>query len=253
MKATLFLFALIIISACSFSAVLTVSNDPLTPAQYTDLQTAVNAASSGDSIYVSGSYNNYGNVNITKQLTLIGAGANPDKQNPLATNINQIVVNANGITIEGFTFIQSKPNIGGYSKNITISRNKFDDYAPINVGGDGWTIKNNIFLYNGQVQINYYKNCLIENNIFEAVGINPPSCIVSSNQPSVAINHNLFIGSGKNGIMAVHNTVYSAVISNNIFYDIANRVYPNPQYPSYCIFLNNISYINFATENGFVA
>src|SRR5579864_1459109 len=57
--------------------VITVSNNAVNAGKYTNLQTAVNAASSGDTIYVSGSPTSYGAITIsTPRLTLIGAGYN---------------------------------------------------------------------------------------------------------------------------------------------------------------------------------
>ena len=69
------------------ATVITVSNAPNSPAQYTDLQLAINAANNGDTIYVSGSLVNYGVITIDKPLVLLGAGFNPQKDLPFVSNI----------------------------------------------------------------------------------------------------------------------------------------------------------------------
>ena len=70
----LLLFMLLLCSWSAQATILTVSNNGGTPAQYTDLQVAHNSANSGDTLFVHASGNNYGNVNISKQLTIIGEG-----------------------------------------------------------------------------------------------------------------------------------------------------------------------------------
>ena len=53
MKPSLLLACLLLATASS-ATVRTVSNAPSQPAQYNDLQTAINAASTGDTLYVLG-------------------------------------------------------------------------------------------------------------------------------------------------------------------------------------------------------
>jgi hypothetical protein len=55
-----------------------------------DLQTAIDAAAPNDILYVHGSATDYGNVNINKPLTIIGAGVMPNKGLQLPTSISSI-------------------------------------------------------------------------------------------------------------------------------------------------------------------
>src|SRR6266536_5473948 len=56
----------------------TVSNNPNTLAQYNTIQAAIDASSSGDTVYVHGSSTPYGGFNLNnKRLTIIGPGWSP--------------------------------------------------------------------------------------------------------------------------------------------------------------------------------
>ncbi|MCB0745619.1 MAG: hypothetical protein KDC67_17070, partial [Ignavibacteriae bacterium] len=59
---------------------ITVDNSPGANADYSDLQPAINFANPNDIIYVHASETSYGQVTITKPLSIIGFGhSNPDK------------------------------------------------------------------------------------------------------------------------------------------------------------------------------
>ncbi len=67
-------FAFLLCTTTLFAASHTVSNNPLIPAQFTDLQTAADLAADGDTLYISGSDTSYGDLYLGKKLTLIGEG-----------------------------------------------------------------------------------------------------------------------------------------------------------------------------------
>ena len=52
------------------ATIITVDNNVNSPADYTDLQTAIDAATAGDTIYVAGSNTTYGAKNVTKKLNI---------------------------------------------------------------------------------------------------------------------------------------------------------------------------------------
>ena len=100
----------------STSAVITVSgvsNVIYVPDDYTTIQAAVDAASAGDTIYVlHGSYT----VNVNKQLTLQGEGANVVTVTAASTSDHVFEVTANWVNINGFTVrgATSRPKAGIY-------------------------------------------------------------------------------------------------------------------------------------------
>ena len=72
MKFTLLFILLTCIVTNGFAKIHTVSNNPDRPAQFTQVNPAINAASAGDSIYVYGSLTNYNDFTITKRLKSLG-------------------------------------------------------------------------------------------------------------------------------------------------------------------------------------
>jgi ABC-type phosphate transport system substrate-binding protein len=94
------------------AAVLTVSNDPNQPAQFSTIAAAIDSAKAGDTIYISGSNVAYPLMAITKSnLTFIGTGFNPDKQNPFISKVegatftgsqNQLFENIHFVGIDFF-------------------------------------------------------------------------------------------------------------------------------------------------------
>jgi len=125
LSATFFLLAL---SFGAQATTWTVSNDPNKPAQFTSAQAAADAAAAGDTLLISGSTTSYGNLDIEKQLHLIGEGWGPSVDIPTFSTIycsNQdAMVNASGSVIEGlninqlfFSYFES-----GTLENVVVKR-----------------------------------------------------------------------------------------------------------------------------------
>jgi parallel beta-helix repeat protein len=137
MKSSVIVLSLIFILIASIITRWTVTATPKTirvPTDYPTIQQAINAASSGDTIYVyNGTY--YERIKVTKTLTLIG-------QNPATTKIDGkglgLIVNvtADYVTIKNFT-IQN----GRYYTAIWVEN-------PLGTSIIGATITKNIFLTN---------------------------------------------------------------------------------------------------------
>jgi len=140
--------------------VLTVSNNPAIKADFSGIQTAIEFAYSGDTIYVHGSKLNYGNIKITKPLTIIGAGYhsnNPDGFSAKLmlvefTNNRYHNTSASNSTIQGFEFFfitGHKPGIQTASwgnhllTNITIEDNLIWNINILHMAAN-WKIRNNI-------------------------------------------------------------------------------------------------------------
>lgn len=234
-------FITIIYTGCSFllshATVRTVSNNPNSPGQYTNLQTAINASSSGDTIYVHGSTTNYGSLSIKKKLSLFGTGHKPNKANNLVSQLGDIqldtangVSGASGTSIIGFSLNSVNGYFGtGGTKNILISRNYFiSGGTKIYVTGNNWRIENNI-ISQSSININSKNTIFILNNIFDNASI------LSSNQPNVLISNNIFFG---NAPATSLNAVSNALLTNNIFYGSS----ANGTSVDNNIFSNNISY-----------
>jgi uncharacterized repeat protein (TIGR01451 family) len=105
------LLVLILLMDCAGAATLIV------PGDYSTIQAAINAASTGDTILVnSGTY--YENVDVNKQLTLRGVGS------PVVDaggSGNAIILSADGCILEGFVARNSAP--GNYEIGVMSSYN----------------------------------------------------------------------------------------------------------------------------------
>src|SRR6266581_2334469 len=89
----------------SFATVTTVSNNANSPGQYANLQTAIDNAADGDTLYVHGSPTSYGTINLNRSLTLIGTGYNPQKDIPLVSVIATL-------------YLDSVPGVKGCSNSV---------------------------------------------------------------------------------------------------------------------------------------
>lgn len=142
---------------------------------YSSIQSAIDAASSGDTIQVeSGTY--YENVNVNKQLTLQGIGM-PVVEDTEHSG-NAITLSANGIILEGFTVNGGISGIYlSYTSGSTLSNNTIrgSDYGFDLIDSSGNTLSNNIV--HGSVAFvgirldNSRSNTLIANTVRSDYGI----------------------------------------------------------------------------------
>ncbi len=228
------------------ATIITVSNNPVdsAAAMYSSLQVAINAASPGDTIYVSGSPTSYGNITIVKQLTLIGAGYNSNNQFGFKSELGDVGLTEAGLPtpsspsgtfITGFR-ISLVQDVTAYSiDNITLTRNSIGNiciYSSAANHDSGWNIINNIITtaYSPNIDgANYEYNILIANNIFNSAQIKDLS------QPTVLITNNIFLN-----IFSAIGGLSNIIMSNNIFFGAG--VGSDASHADYCTFNNNISY-----------
>ncbi|MCX7987607.1 MAG: hypothetical protein N2662_11780 [Bacteroidales bacterium] len=228
-----FQFLLLFLFSSLQSAVLTVSNNPSAPAQYNNPASAIAASNVGDTVYILGSNTSYGDITITKKLTIIGAGydvAGTDYNLPSV--VNSIYLDStlsgpiDGINLIGLDiyYLSYASGDRGFIDNLIIRRCKIRGY--LYVSGQNWSIYNNII--NGGMDIGNYTNIYISNNIFYN------GQIYNSNQSSVYILNNLFLYYSSTQFYNINN----ANIYNNIFYANVVSVYGSANN----VFNNNISY-----------
>ncbi|OFY86990.1 MAG: hypothetical protein A3F72_02190 [Bacteroidetes bacterium RIFCSPLOWO2_12_FULL_35_15] len=230
-------------TASCFATVITVNNNVNSPGQYTSLQTAIDNANDGDSIYVHGSYTTYGSITVNKPgLTLIGTGYAPQKDIPLISTINaiifdtiQFVSSGRNFKISGFNIVQGiSSSVPGKVHNVKIERCYFGNV--VYVEGNNWLITNNLLI---AISIQTYNSIIISNNIFrmQGVGVNSVS---NSDKGTVIISNNIFMNSNT-GYPAL-NAVSNAIIQNNVFFKSLATI--NCSNNS---FNNNLSYL--ASDN----
>jgi hypothetical protein len=240
----LFSFLLTTITVTAFATVRTVSNNPATIAQFNTIQAAVNAAATGDSIYVHGSPTTYDIVTITnKRLVVIGPGFGPDKNIPLTVSIPGFTINGSAgssdfCELQGLIVFNFVANQG--VNNLRLIRNQFQgnfNFAHTTAASD-FLMEGNYF--QSQISTNgsaTLTNFLFQNNMFYGVTCCTGGNISGfTNSVNVLFNHNIFIGPPGTFQIFSGNCRF-LILTNNIF---VNR---NPAINlSLSTFSNNITF-----------
>ncbi len=222
------LIILLAIAICTFAnaTVRTVSNNANSPGQYTDLATAITASTAGDTLYIHGSPIDYGNITLTKPLTLIGAGGLPNKNYAFSTYLGYLTLGLNGTgtssasgsKIYGLSIYSLTLNAGNNTSvpgisDVILSRN-YITYIGLNQNAASATLAHNNLNINNNViyQISSsggVKNSVVRNNVLFNI-----SSVGSEVVGSWILNNNIITG----GVSYSR----SAVVSNNIFFNTSN-------------------------------
>lgn len=148
MKNIITTLAAIFIVTVTNATVHTLNNNNPSPGQFTTLAAAYGFANGGDTIYISGSPISYGDLTIIKNnLTLIGTGFNPQKQNALKSELGYISIDATNCTLIGIVVQQIMDIYAGSSNNFKISNCLVNSFYTDNSQGGTYTFENNL-LYN---------------------------------------------------------------------------------------------------------
>lgn len=233
---TLILF--LFFSILSYAAVRTVNNNNPSPGQYSTIQSAHNASAAGDTIYISGTFFNYGGLDVSKRLVIIGTGHNPQKQVPLVSQIDWITFTnaaAKNTRIYGVNLFGINSSVNDID-SIYVERCKIRHRIELHTISNcsHWYIQGNYFERNDGVSNIYLGNnshnwIVIRNNVF-----NGPLQELNYNlNPDIYLLNNIFLYSG-NAMMGNVNYVF---FYNNIFY----RASPSPSTIG-CVWQNNLSY-----------
>ncbi|MCY7363207.1 MAG: hypothetical protein LH629_14245, partial [Ignavibacteria bacterium] len=230
---------MLLVTYVANATVLTVSNSPISVGQYTTIQSAIDVANGGDTIYVHGSPIQYAAATINKKIIMIGAGYNvTGTQYNVNSDIASLIIDsiAYNQPIYGTKLIGLKIyslTVADPTTNIGISRCYFSYMYWY--GGNGWIIENNVI---GTIYLQQYNgiinNMIIRNNfIYAATSIQGYGTITGS---GLLIDHNI--------IQGVINYVNYAVITNNIFF-FANISGSTGAYNSF----NNNATISSSADN----
>ncbi len=239
------------INSLAWANILTVSNNVTFPGQYSTIQSAINAASTGDTIYIYPSASLYNEaVNITKRLVIIGSGANEQRPSRLPSFVNTINLTssaASGSVLTGlylYNIITSGSDIIPVD-NLIVSDCRFNgqDGGICQFFGSNILIENCIFFGNGIgggfrfprygssgniIQNSYIHgsialrpgtNTIIRNNIFASGDANTVAFTDIQNGeafgPNVRIWNNIFFKSNPIGPRSVSD---ASEFKNNIYH-----------------------------------
>lgn len=233
---------------------ITVDNNPNNAAQFSDLQTAVDSAASGSTIYVQGSSVSYGSVVVNKPLTFIGPGRDPQNQGGMRADIRglHLLEHADGCQFYGLTIHKVLAGSGNVPypqiDNLVFDGIIFQQDQQLS--GDNILIRNSIIGYpftRSDYRVNNLKenaqNILIENN-FIAVRLSAFA------HHSIQVKNNVFIHPSNMPTRFAFGNCATINVENNIFYN------SSPGQCNYVSFHNNLTYFTqydslpYGTNNG---
>ena len=224
---------LLIANLQAFATIWQVNNIVGVYSNFTSLQAAYNAASSGDTLYIYGSSTGYGDLSMTKPLTLIGPGyylsQNPQTQSnytPASINVLYFRPNSGGSVVMGLTIGQ----ISCKTSNITIRRNMLLNGVQVSdssLSNNSNIIVSQNYIAGGCVQTysGIVSNVTVSNNIIVGcISLNTGSNYTVLNNyisGTVYMNNGTF----KNNIHSNYNintgstssTFTNTVVQNNVF------------------------------------
>ena len=239
------LAVLLLPSSFLFATVRTVSNLPSTLAQYNTIQAAVNASSSGDTIYVHGSPNDYATFAMNDvRLVIIGPGWSPDKNLPFTARVPGCTVQGSlcsNSEIQGLVFTGAVSiYTGTHPDGMKLIRNEFQSIIYVHGNGtyNNYLFEGNYFntgyVYGGGST--NYVNFLFHNNIFWYS--NSYSVASFTNSINVLFDHNLWYGPASSSADCFGGNCQFLTITNNIF--VRRNAAANN---SFSTFNNNITYL----------
>ena len=206
---------------------------------YLSIQPAIDGASTGDEIHVdSGIY--YENVNVSRQVILIGVNTSDGKPVVDAeTNGNAITLSANGITLDGFTAINTSNPYAGIrinsDNNILIDNNASNNNNGIHLeNSDNNNITGNIASNNevSGIRLSISNSNTILSNIFSS-NSNNGIHITSSNSNTVSGNtvtynyYGIAIANSNSNTISNNTVSFNDFISLFLQSSIDNTIYNN--------------------------
>ncbi|UJP64394.1 right-handed parallel beta-helix repeat-containing protein [Mongoliitalea daihaiensis] len=192
-------------STLEAQVVRTFSNRDGETSEFNTLQEVIDASADGDFIYVSGSSNSYGDININKRINLIGAGHNPATADGLRSSLGTVIFQ-NGSSdsrLAGFTILQASYS-GSQINNVIIQRN-FIQFNVFVADFQNWIFEENIInSISSLVSPNFEERFIFRNNIISGVIQNINHSLFSNN---------VFLSSG-----GIFSGSFTNIFGNNIFF-----------------------------------
>lgn len=265
MKFLLLLLAISVTYTLS-ADIIVVDNTPGTGAPYTTLQSAINAASAGDTIMIQPSAISYGNVNVNKSLTLLGPGFYEQTGKNATVGTITLQTGSSNTTITGLSLGGIEGGLFHLVDSVTISRNYFfgshfvrstygNNFGIVTHAND-WVIEGNVMVESNacggcilidQRSAQFNTNWVIKNNLMiTRGGSNNNTRLFSNLNVSTLVYYNIiihrnpgYIFGGPVGSWGVASN--DVVLQNNIFW-VQNNTLGYLENCLNCQFVHNIAY-----------
>ncbi|MEM6517622.1 MAG: hypothetical protein AAF688_15680 [Bacteroidota bacterium] len=218
-------------------AVLIVDNNEGSGAEYTSAQAAVDAALEGDIIYLQPSPNAYGDIVMSKRLNIFGLAANPELNNGLRANVNNLNfrnANSSGSKVSGLSIISVLLDGSSFINNdIILTNNSID----IIRGNNSTSLANNVIISGNYIRnpnflsisVKNSQNWIISNNLIEQPFTSSSWLSFEEFNSTTVFNNNIILTRqipDSNGSIELFNDCTGTQINNNIFIftavDVAN-------------------------------
>ncbi|UCH63703.1 MAG: hypothetical protein JSU77_04450 [Fidelibacterota bacterium] len=233
MRFNFLLIMILLMASVAGAKIWRVNSNAGADADFTDMQSAHNNATSGDTIYVEGSATNYGNSTIAKQLYIFGPGyflsENPETQ-----------VNTESAKLWSTTFTSG-------SEGTIVTGCNFSNYCYVYT--DSITLRGNIFWF----MVYIGDNSAIDEVVFSQNYCAEYSMEVRANATNITIrnSHIRYLTGTSTSYLTFYNnviegdlTVHNSVLNNNIMkwgsFSGSNNIYNN----------NLANGTQFGTDNG---
>jgi len=222
------------------ATVLTVSNNPVGGAQFSNFQSAYDAAVNGDTLMLEGTNMDYSLncASFNKSLVVVGSGIHPQKQNPGVTRLLGSACNGNfrmssgmsgsrfyGVLFPGYMYMENQVNNLVFEDCLFESTFYFSGLNSSNIA-----FRNCVFNANNNSVVgfgasnNFISNLIFTNCIFDGFIEGNGNQLVT-----MLVDHCVFLSTYIN-----FNNVFNATVSNSIFMNL----YPNGT--TNTTFVNNI-------------
>jgi len=223
-----FFISLFILLAFGFSSsaqnVITVQNGNKVQF-YASLDSAYVHVSDGDTLYLPGG--SYGSLTISKNLTIIGVGHNPDSTKATGkTLLSGLILNtgADNGSVTGIYFSGSivfNSEVNGYTINRCYIGNSIGYSLPLSNGGSKIGVMDDIIILD--LNLSKFSNCLVSNNLISGV----------TNAVNSEVKNNIFLNTNNSSYPP--NSLYAnnCTVENNIFGYFG--------YETNCVLNNNIN------------
>ncbi|WP_034057175.1 hypothetical protein [Lacinutrix jangbogonensis] len=249
MKKFILVIALLAVSFTNAQNILIVDNNTnvdTTPSHmYSTFATANTAAATGDIIYVQPSATSYGNINISKEVTIYGVGHTPELNAGRRATFGLINVASNNVKISGIRTTAHIQSVSARS-NITIENSIISTSINFNTGVTNASIQGNIVLGGITLHSTTSTNITITHNFFDTVAVNG----LSGFNSSTIFNNNLITFAGVT-TQSFFSSPIDLVAQNNIFVSTSSFHAANWQTGSSPVIFNNcLSYSYQGTTLG---
>lgn len=225
MKKHILTFAFAIATIVAGATVIVVDNNGNAPAGVEpNLSTAITNATSGDTILVTPSSLSYSNIIVSKPLTIIGVGFNPDMEIPFTSTVGQVTIGtaAGGTKIIGMEVTGAivLGNGGGSLSNIVIENCRLNYVTTSGISSlTNTLIRQNVLQNQNGIQamiliVANQSNIIVSNNIFSSISTQATYYGPYVSTGGVTFDHNLFLGVSS---QRAFYTLNNCVVKNNIF------------------------------------